>query len=62
MYHYQLISILLSWKNKNDIKLQMYLRLERRQKYKRDTKANAKSACTVREHYSSIYRHGTQPM
>jgi hypothetical protein len=44
MYHYQLISILLSWKNRNDIKLQMYLRLERRQKYKRDAKANAKLA------------------
>jgi hypothetical protein len=30
MYHYQRISILLSWKNRNDIKLQMYLRLDRR--------------------------------
>jgi hypothetical protein len=30
MYCYQLISILLLWKNRNDIKLQMYLRLERR--------------------------------
>jgi hypothetical protein len=29
MYHYQLISILLSWKNRNDIKLQMYLRFEK---------------------------------
>jgi hypothetical protein len=28
MYYYQLISILLLWKNRNDIKLQMYLRLE----------------------------------
>jgi hypothetical protein len=44
MYHYQFISILLSWKNRNDIKLQMYLRFERRQKYKRDAKANVKSA------------------
>jgi hypothetical protein len=30
MYCYQLISILLLWKNGNDMKLQMYLRLERR--------------------------------
>jgi hypothetical protein len=30
--------------NRNDKKLQMYLRLERRQKYKRDAKANAKLA------------------
>jgi hypothetical protein len=30
MYYYQLISILLLWKNRNDIELQMYLRLERR--------------------------------
>jgi hypothetical protein len=28
MYYYQLISILLLWKNRNDNKLQMYLRLE----------------------------------
>jgi hypothetical protein len=40
----------------------MYLRLEGKQGYKRDAKANAKSACTVREHCSSIYRYGTQPM
>jgi hypothetical protein len=40
----KLISILLLWKNRNDNKLQMYLRLKRRQKYKRDAKANAKSA------------------
>jgi hypothetical protein len=30
MYYYQLISILLLWKNRNDIKLQIYLQLERR--------------------------------
>jgi hypothetical protein len=30
MYYYQLISILLLWKNRNDIKLQIYLWLERR--------------------------------
>jgi hypothetical protein len=30
--------------NINDNKLQMYLQLERRQKYKRDAKANAQSA------------------
>jgi hypothetical protein len=36
--------ILLLWKNRNDNKLQMYLWLERRQKYKRDAKANAQSA------------------
>jgi hypothetical protein len=30
MYYHQLISILLLWKSGNDIKLQMYLRLERR--------------------------------
>jgi hypothetical protein len=38
MYYYQLNSILLSWKNRNDIKLQMYLRLERSQKYARKSK------------------------
>jgi hypothetical protein len=43
MYYYQLIFILLLWKNRNDAKLRMYLRLERRQEYKRDVKANAKS-------------------
>jgi hypothetical protein len=30
MCYYQLISILLLWKNRNDIKLQMYLRLEKK--------------------------------
>jgi hypothetical protein len=30
MYYYQLISILLLWKNRNDIKLQMYLQLEKK--------------------------------
>jgi hypothetical protein len=30
-------------KNRNDIKLQMYLRLERRKEYKRDTKVNVQS-------------------
>jgi hypothetical protein len=39
-----------------------YLRLDRQQRYKCDAKANAKSACPVREHCSSIYRHGTQAM
>jgi hypothetical protein len=43
-------------------KLWMYLRLEGKQGYKRDTKVNAKSAWTVREHCSPIYRYGTQPM
>jgi hypothetical protein len=46
--------------NKNNIELHLYLRLEG--KYKRDAKANAKSACPVQEYYSSIYRHGSQPM
>jgi hypothetical protein len=40
----------------------MYLRLEGKQGYKRDAKATAKLAWTVREHYSSIYRYGTQPI
>jgi hypothetical protein len=40
----------------------MYLRLEGKQGYKRDAKANAKSACPVREYCSPIYRHGSQPM
>jgi hypothetical protein len=38
------------------------LRLERRRKYKRDAKANAKSASAVRGYCSPIYRHGTQPI
>ena len=45
-----------------NIKLQMYLRLERRRKYKHDAKANAKSASAVRGYCSPIYRHGTQPI
>jgi hypothetical protein len=44
MYYYHLISILLLWKNRDNNKLQMYLRLEGRYKYKRDAKANDKSA------------------
>jgi hypothetical protein len=46
MYYYQLNSILLSWKNRNDIKLQMYLRLERSQKFSSQKYAR-KSKCQV---------------
>jgi hypothetical protein len=30
----------ISWKNKNNIELHLYLRLDRRQKYKRDARAS----------------------
>jgi hypothetical protein len=43
LYH-NVISILLSYNNRNDFKLQMYLRVAGRQKYNDDVKANAKSA------------------
>ena len=36
MYYYQLISVLLLQKSRNNIKLQIYLRLERRRKDKRE--------------------------
>jgi DUF1365 family protein len=41
-YHYKPISIFYYYKDDN--KLQMYLRLEGKQKYKRDAKVNAQSA------------------
>jgi hypothetical protein len=47
--------------NKKNIELQLYLRLDRGQKYKRDVRANKKSAFTVQGYCSSIYRPGTQP-
>jgi hypothetical protein len=50
MYHYQLISILLSWKNRNDIKLQMYLRL----KEGKGTSVAQKQMPSQREQYGSI--------
>jgi hypothetical protein len=46
----------------NNNKLQMYLRLERKQEYKRDARVNAKLAWTVREYCSPIYRHESHPM
>jgi hypothetical protein len=44
MYYYQLISILLLWKNRNDIKLQMYLLLERSKSTSVTQKQNDQSA------------------
>jgi hypothetical protein len=49
MYHYQLISILLSWKNRNDIKLQMYLQLER----SKGTSVTQKQMPSQREQYGN---------
>jgi hypothetical protein len=49
MYHYQLISILLSWKNRNDIKLQMYLQLER----SKGTSVTQKQMPSQREQYGT---------
>jgi hypothetical protein len=61
VYYSQFIPILLWWKNKNDIKLQMYLQFVKRQKYEYDVKTIVKSAWTVRGYCSPIYRHGSQP-
>ena len=49
MYYYQLISILLLWKNRNDIKLQMYLRLEGG----KSTSVTQKKMPSQREQYGS---------
>ena len=54
--------ILLSGMNRNIIELQVYLQLEGDDSTSVTQKANAKSAWTVREYCSSIYRHGTQPL
>jgi hypothetical protein len=51
MYHYQLISILLSWKNRNDIKLQMYFRFEKEGK---GTNVTQKQMPSQRVQYGSI--------
>jgi hypothetical protein len=47
MYYYQLISILLLWKNRNDIKLQVDLRLDK------STSVTQKQIPTQREQYGS---------
>jgi hypothetical protein len=49
MYYYQLISILLLWKNRNDIKLQVYFRLER----SKSTSVTQKQMSSQREQYWS---------
>ena len=48
--------------NKDIIELQVYLRLKGDESTSVTQKANAKSAWTVREYCSPIYRHGSQPM
>jgi hypothetical protein len=49
MYYYQLISILLLWKNRNDNKLQIYLRLEEG----KSTSVTQKQMTSQREQYGS---------
>jgi hypothetical protein len=48
--------------NRNIVELQVYLQLEGDDSTSVTQKANAKSACSVREYCSPIYRHGTQPV
>jgi hypothetical protein len=48
--------------NKDIIELQVYLQSEGNDSTSVTQKANAKSAWTVREYCSPIYRHGTQPL
>ena len=50
IWHYLYIFIILSWMNKNNIELYLYLRLDRRQRYKRDAWAST-SQC---EQYRDI--------
>ena len=52
---------------KNDNKLQMYLRLEGKQKYQREAKTNAQCVITGEPvnstgYCSPIYRHSSQPV
>jgi hypothetical protein len=47
IWHYLYIFIILSWMNKNNIELHLYLRLDRRQKYKHD----AWTSTSQREQY-----------
>jgi hypothetical protein len=54
--------ILLLGINRNIVELQVYLQSEWDDSTSVTQKANAKSAWTVREYCSPIYRHGTQPV
>ena len=54
--------ILLSCINRNNVELQVYLQLEGDDSTSVTQKANAKSASSVREYCSPIYRRGTQPI
>jgi hypothetical protein len=53
--------ILLLGINRNIVELQVYLQSEGDDNTSVTQKANAKSACPVREYCSPIYRRGTQP-